>query len=143
MGEVRQFPLANRGGMTGGSSLPPGGPPPYDGGMEARVAVLEQIATSTQQLLAKMDARLDRIENNFVQIDKRLDGMDQRLDQMDKRLDQMDKRLDRMDTRMDRIEDRQVSDFKSLLVLGIGATGTLFAAMLGLVATMAHGFHWI
>lgn len=137
--------------------LPPSGGPTYDGGMEARVAVLEQIATSTQQLLGKMDVRLDRIENNFVQIDKRLDQidkrldqmdlrldhMDQRLDQMDKRLDQMDKRLDRMDTRMDRSEDRQVSDFKWLMGLGIGATATLLAGMVGLLATMAHGFHWI
>jgi len=44
--------------------------------------------------------------------------------------------LVRLDTRMDRMEDRQVSDFKWLLALGLGGTGFLFA-------TMAHGFHWL
>jgi len=69
--------------------------------MDVRVAVLEQIAKNTEHLLAKIDARLDRME------------------------------------------DRQVSDFKWLLGLGIGATAALLAGTIGLLATMAHGFHWI
>jgi hypothetical protein len=47
----------------------------------------------------------------------------------------MDARMDRMETRFDRIEDRQRSDFKWLLGIGMGGTGFLFAVM-------AHGFHW-
>jgi len=97
--------------------------------METRVEMLEQIAKGTEKLLAKMDMRLDRIENQFVHLEKRFD--------------QIDQRLDRMDIRMDRLEDRQISDFKWLLGLGIGSTVTLFTAMLGLLGTMAHGFHWI
>ncbi len=68
--------------------------------MEARVAVLEQIAKNTEKVLERMDARMDRME-----------------------------------TRFDRIEDRQRSDFKWLLGIGMGGTGFLFAVM-------AHGFHW-
>lgn len=34
-----------------------------NGGMEARVAVLEQIARSTEKLLERMDARMTRIED--------------------------------------------------------------------------------
>jgi hypothetical protein len=63
------------------------------GDMEARVAVLEEIARSTEKLLEKMDVR------------------------------------------MEKMEDRQHSDFKWLLSLGIGATALL-------LATMAHGFKW-
>ncbi len=59
-----------------------------------------------------------------------------RMDRMDKRFDTIDTRFDRMDTRIDRLADRQASDFKWLLTLGIGATAFLFA-------TLAHGFHWL
>jgi hypothetical protein len=62
--------------------------------MEARVAVLEQIAKNTEKV------------------------------------------LDRLDSRMEHVEDRQSSDFKWLLGMGMAATAFLFAAM-------AHGFHWI
>jgi len=61
--------------------------------MEARVAVLAEIARRNEKLLQKMDAR------------------------------------------MEKMEDRQHSDFKWLLSLGIGATALL-------LATMAHGFRW-
>lgn len=36
------------------TSLPPPGEPPYGGNMEARVAVLEQIAVSTKEVLAEI-----------------------------------------------------------------------------------------
>jgi len=62
--------------------------------MEARVAMLEQIAKNTEKV------------------------------------------FDRRDTRLERGEDRQSSDFKWLLGMGLSATAFLFA-------TMAHGFHWI
>ncbi len=66
----------------------------YGFDMEARVAVLEQIAKNTEKV------------------------------------------LDRLDSRMEHVEDRQSSDFKWLLGMGMAATAFLFAAM-------AHGFHWV
>jgi len=69
--------------------------------MEARVAVLEEIAKNTQKVLERLDSRMDRFE-----------------------------------TRMERLEDRQNSDFKWLLALGMADTGLV-------LATMAHGFHWL
>ncbi len=71
-----------------------GGDGPYDPDMEARVAVLEEIARKTEALLERMDAR------------------------------------------MTRIEEREHSDFMKLLTFGLGATAVL-------LATMAHGFHWL
>jgi prefoldin subunit 5 len=89
--------------------------------MEARIAVLEQIAKSTQKVLERLDARMDQL--------------DARMHQLDARMDQFDTRMNRIETRMDRVEDRQNSDFKWLMGFAIGSTGFLFA-------TMAHGFHW-
>lgn len=48
---------------TSSGFLAGGGDPPYDGGMEARVAVLEEIARNTERLLERMDARMTRIED--------------------------------------------------------------------------------
>lgn len=73
----------------------------YDSAMEARVAVLEQIAKNTEKVLDRMDMRLDR----------------------------MDSRMERMEDRMERIEDRQRADFKWLLGMGMGGTGFLVAVM--------------
>ncbi len=69
--------------------------------MEARLAVLEQIAKDMRDMLGRSDARMDR----------------------------MDSRFDRLDDRLSRLEDRQSSDFKWLLGFGIGSTGFLFATM--------------
>jgi hypothetical protein len=43
--------------------VPYGGELPYHDGMEARVAVLEQIAKDTRDVLTRMDTRLDRMED--------------------------------------------------------------------------------
>jgi CII-binding regulator of phage lambda lysogenization HflD len=95
--------------------LQPGGASAYVSGMEARVAVLEEIARNTVKVL-------ERIEASIVHLEER----------MDKRMKEMD---DRLSNRMDRIENRQTSDFRWMLGLGIGFGGFLWASM-------AHGFHW-
>jgi hypothetical protein len=51
------------------------------------------------------------------------------------RMDVIDKRMDQVGLRLGRLEDRQASDFKWLLLTGLGSVSCLFA-------TMAHGFHW-
>jgi len=43
--------------------LPYGGELPYHDGMEARVAVLEQIAKDTKDVLTRVDTRMDRMED--------------------------------------------------------------------------------
>jgi hypothetical protein len=43
--------------------LPYRGEPDYDSGMEGRVAVLEQIAKDTRDVLTRMDTRMDRMED--------------------------------------------------------------------------------
>ncbi len=62
--------------------------------MEARVAVLEQIATSTEKVLERLEKRLERVDTRF----------------------------DRMDDRMDRIENRQIADFRIMFAALITAT---------------------
>lgn len=83
--------------------------------MEARVAVLEQIARSTERLLERMDARIEHLE---LKMDARIEHLEVKLE-----------------GRMDRLEQRHNSDFKWLLGAGLGATALL-------LGTMAHGFHW-
>jgi len=87
--------------------------------LPSRVAVLEQIARSTE-------AGLLRIEN-------RLDRMDARFERMDARLDRMDGRID---TRFDTLTNNQRGDFRWLL-------GIMLAGFTGLLGVMAHGFHWL
>ena len=87
----------------------------YPADMEARVAVLEQIARTTAAALERMDGRMDRI----------------------------DSRMDRIDQRLDMLWGAQRSDFRWLLGMMVAGTGTILASLLGLLGVMAHGFHWL
>jgi hypothetical protein len=89
-------------------SVEPFGGGRYPSDMEARVAVLEQIARTTA-------AALERIE----------------------------RRMDTLDRRFDGLATEQRSDFRWLLGMMLGATGTILAALTGLLGVMAHGFHWL
>jgi hypothetical protein len=87
----------------------------YPGDMEARIAVLEQIARTTAAALERMDGRMDRIDG----------------------------RMDRIDQRLDMLWGAQRSDFRWLLGMMVAGTGTILASILGLLGVMAHGFHWL
>ena len=106
----------------------------HPSGMEARVAVLEQIAKSTA-------ASLERIERttavSLERIERRIDALAQ---QIDSRITSESARLDR---RMDALETNQRADFRWLLGVMIGMFGTMIAGFGGLLAVMAHGFHWL
>jgi len=80
--------------------------------MEARVAVLEQIARTTA-------ASLERIERTTTAS------------------------LERIERRLDLVAAAQHNDFRWLLGMMVAATSTTFAAFLGLLGVMAHGFHWL
>jgi hypothetical protein len=69
--------------------------------MEARVAVLEQIARTTAASLERIERRMDTIDRCF-----------------------------------DSLAAEQRSDFRWLLGMTLGTTGTL-------LGVMAHGFHWL
>jgi hypothetical protein len=43
----------------------------YDVPMEARVAVLEQIAKNTEKVLERLDARMDRLESRMERVEDR------------------------------------------------------------------------
>jgi hypothetical protein len=79
----------------------------YSASMEARVAVLEEIARSTA-------ATLERIE----------------------------RQMDRIDRRIDRLENRIDGNFRWLLGIMLGGFGMTASGFAGILAVMAHGFHW-
>lgn len=49
-----------------------------NGGMEARIAVLEQIAKDTKASLDRIEKRFDRIDTRFDKVDARFDRVDDR-----------------------------------------------------------------
>ncbi len=51
--------------------------------------------------------------------------------------------LERIERRMVLAAATQCSDFRWLLGMMMGATGTILAALTGLLGIMAHGFHWL
>ncbi len=111
----------------------PAGGGRYPPDMESRIAVLEQIARTTVASLERIERRL---ETGFAQADLRMDRIDGRMDRMDGRMDRIDRRLD-----MFAAEHR--SDFRWLLGMMLGTTGTILAALAGMLGAMAHGFHWL
>lgn len=113
-------------------------PDPLANDIPPRLAVLEEIARGTKEVLDRLD-------------DKRLDDTDGRLDRMDARFDRLDARLDssfgRLDARLDasfarmdsRINAQAASshnDFRILVTL-------VFASNAALLGVMAHGFGWL
>jgi uncharacterized coiled-coil protein SlyX len=87
------------------NNLRPGGAAAYQSSMEARVAVLEEIARNTAKVL-------ERIEATMVRMDDRMAKMDERFDK-----------------RMTRLEDRQRADFKWLLGTQLGIATFIFATL--------------
>ncbi len=52
-------------------NLPPDGEPPYKSTMEARLAVLEQIAKDMRDMLGRSDARMDRMDDRLARLEDR------------------------------------------------------------------------
>ena len=104
--------------MDGTNNLAGGDGPRHDRNMEARVAVLEEIAAATKQGFS--DMRRDIQETH------------RRIDETNRRMDEL-----RADTnrRFDEMRDRHDRDFRLMF-------GALITAVLGLAALMAKGFHW-
>jgi tetrahydromethanopterin S-methyltransferase subunit G len=105
--------------------------------MEARVAVLEQIARTTAASLERIEQRLD---TGLRHADDRMDRIERRLDMT---LTQADERMGRIERRLDMLWGDHHSDFRWLLGIMIAGTGTILACLLGLLGVMAHGFHWL
>ncbi len=101
------------------SPVEPGDASRYPAEAEARVAVLEQIARSTAASLERIERRL---ETGFAHADNR---------------------MDRLDHRIDAFAAEHHTDFRWLVGVMMGATGTILAALTGLLDVMAHGFHWL
>ena len=100
---------------------PPGGGP-YPPGMEARVAVLEEIARHTAM-------GLDRLERRF--------------DTVDRRFEAVDRRFEAIDRRFEALETQHRAEFRWLLGVMLGGFATMLGAFGGMLAVMAHGFHWL
>jgi len=95
----------------------------YPSDMEARVAVLEQIARTTVTVLDRIERRLETS----------VDRIEQRLDRAEAsgRAD-----FQRIETRLGAIEANARADYRWVLGIMLGG----FASLLGV---MAHGFHWL
>ena len=101
--------------MDGMDNLAGGGGSPHDRRMEARVAVLEEIAAATKQGI--VDIR-NEIREQRSATDRRLDATNQRIDAL-----------------RDSLKDALERDFRIMF-------GALITAVVGLAALMAKGFHW-
>jgi hypothetical protein len=125
MADVNKFP--GRGPAEAGSksSLPPGGEPPYGPGMEARLAVLEQIAATTRDALVEIKAEMRDIRNEIKDFRKEVKD------------EFRDVREEMKELRQD-----QKTDFRITFGALIASTLGLASLLGGLAAIMAHGFKW-
>jgi hypothetical protein len=97
----------------------PAGGSRYPSGMESRVAALEQLARVAA-------ASLERIERRF-----------------DTGLTHADGRMDRIDRLLDMLWAEQHGNFRWLFGMMFAATAMILVCFLGLLAVLAHGFHWL
>ncbi|HEY1934235.1 MAG TPA: hypothetical protein VGG99_19680 [Acetobacteraceae bacterium] len=108
--------------MDGMNNVAGDGGPPHDRPMEARVAVLEEIAAGTKGAVVDLRQEVH---------DLRADGS-RRFDDVNRRFDAM---RDDMNRRFDTMRDAIERDFRLLF-------GAIITVALGLAALMARSFHW-
>ena len=58
-------------------------------------------------------------------------------------IERLDRSMERLERRMDALAAEQRTDFRWLLGIMLGGFVTMLGAMAGLLAAMAHGFHWL
>ena len=98
--------------VDGTNNLAGSSGPPHDRGMEARVAVLEEIAAATQQVVVEL-----RSDNN-------------------RRFDEVSRRFDDVNRRFDAMRDAMERDFRILF----GALITVALGLAALMARGFHWF---
>jgi len=86
--------------------------------MEARVAVLEEIAAATKAAIERVDRRMEGLEN-------RIDGF----------ADESRSLRTEMHAEFRALRSEHRADFRMLVGLILSVTGAM-------LAVMAHGFHW-
>ena len=89
--------------------------------METRVAILEHIAQTTVDTLA-------RIERQFEAIDRRFEAVDRRLEAVDLHFEVLERRMD--------------ANFRWLLGVMLAGWGSVLGVLGAMFGLMAHGFHW-
>jgi uncharacterized coiled-coil protein SlyX len=100
--------------MAENTTLPPPAAPAYDRAMEARVAVLEQIAVSIDETLSEIRQDIREMRGDLREMRKEITD----------------------------VRREMKGETRWLLSLGLAATAFLLAADGGLFALIAHGFHW-
>jgi hypothetical protein len=113
----------------------------YPSDMEARVAVLEQIARTTAAALDRIERRLD---TSVERIEQRLDRAEAasraEFHRIEQRFDQTEAgnraEFQRIETRLGAIEANARADYRWVL-------GIMLGGFAGLLGVMAHGFHWL
>src|SRR5437773_1013121 len=96
-------------------TIEPPDPGRYPPSMEARVAVLEQIARTTA-------ATVERLERRFEAIDRRFEAIDRRIDAL---------------------TSEHRADFRWQLGVMLGGFATMLGGFGAMLGAMAHGFHWL
>lgn len=89
--------------------------------MEARVAILEHIARTTVETLARIERRFDTVDGRFAAVDGRFEAVERRLDAM--------------------ATEHQAS-FRGLLGVMLAGWGSVLGVLGAMFGLMAHGFHW-
>lgn len=125
----------------------------YPPDMESRVAILEHLARSTFDTLERMeraserrfeatDRRFDAIDRRFDAIDGRFAAVDGRFAAIEGRFAAIDGRFEAVERRLDAISTEYHADFRWLLGVMLASWGTIMGVLGGILAVMAHGFHW-
>ncbi|HVB69726.1 MAG TPA: hypothetical protein VNE67_17910 [Acetobacteraceae bacterium] len=133
--------------MDGVNNLAGGDGPPHDPSMEARVAVLEEIASATKQGMAGLRQDIGDLRNETSGRDEGLrqeihelrnetrgrdEGLRQEIHELRNETGRRDEGLRQEIHELRNVQER---DFRIMF-------GALITATIGLAALMAKGFHW-
>lgn len=96
--------------------------------METRVAILEHIAQTTADTLARIERQFEAINRHFEAIDRRFEAVDRRFEAVDRHFEVLERRMD--------------ANFRWLLGVMLAGWGSVLGVLGAMFGLMAHGFHW-
>ncbi|MEO9190855.1 MAG: hypothetical protein ABI224_12795 [Acetobacteraceae bacterium] len=97
------------------------------------------MARATFETLERMERASER---RFEAMDRRFDAIDGRFAAIDGRFAAFDARFEGVERRLEAISTEYHADFRWLLGVMLASWASVMGVLGGILAVMAHGFHW-
>jgi chromosome segregation ATPase len=84
----------------------------------AEMQGIKAVQVQTNNVLERVETRIDKIEERIDKIEERIDKIEERMDKLEGRMDKLEERMDKLEERMDKLEEIQAQTQVTLKEMG-------------------------